>query len=401
MSRTLLALASALAALALGWLVLRPLLSEPPPPLTVVPAPPLDPDAALWRERMETEHPPVPIRAFEDTTLAREVTAEALMPRLYPQVGRGMTWHPQRSFRRPSDLEQRHAWPELEAGGWALATNHAGWRHRGELEAGRPVLAITGDSHLEGACALADTAAGRVAAALAGADLQVLNAACGGYSAHQYLGVLEDLCDDLPGELVDPDRPVDLEALVVGVYGGNDWTEVLRLAHWNARTDRPRGWGRDNARIAPWRATHAPALAQAVDAAVYLRNNPTEADRALAETLAVCEELSRHAERRGIRLLVLYLPSALEVEPERHPDHFDALLADLELTADQLAEVHGLGDRFLAGLGDLGVDFRALRPAFRASPVQLFWDRDLHLVPDGHALVADVVLDWYRGPDDE
>ncbi|MDF1798597.1 MAG: hypothetical protein P1V81_05435 [Planctomycetota bacterium] len=400
--RLIVALASALAAGLFAWFVVKPQLDAPPQPLAVVPRTPQDADTAAWRARMEAELPPIPIRAFEDTTLVRSVLAAPILERLYVQLRTGaMAWHPQIGFRRPANLDDHYDWDELPLGGWNLTTNSEGWRADAELDPTLPIFAIAGDSHAEGACDLADTFSGRIAAALAGEQLQVLNAACGGHSFHQYLGVLEALCGDVPGQLVDRDADQPLETFVVSIYGGNDLHEVLRLAHWFGKSDRPPGWGRDNARIAPWRKEHLPAIAQAVEGAVYFRNNPGEAQLALAEAVAVCEELVRHAERRGIRLLFLYLPSPLETEPDAHAAQFEELLAAMELDGASLATYFELGDQLLSRLTDLGGEIRDLRPAFRDSSVPLFWERDLHLNLDGHALVAAEVLDWYRAPDNE
>ena len=400
--RVLIALASALVAGLFAWFVVKPQLDPTPQPLTIVQRTPEDADTTAWRVRMEAEYPPVPIHAFEDTTLERSALAQPILERLYVQLRTGvMAWHPQIGFRRPANLRDHYEWDELPRGGWTLATNSEGWRAEVEVDRSRPIFAVAGDSHAEGACDAADTFTGRIGAALADDDLQVLNAACGGHSFHQYLGVLEALCGDVPGQPVDVEADHPLETLVVSIYGGNDLHEILRLAHWFGRSDRPPGWGRDNARIAPWRETHLPAIAQAVEGAVYFRNNPGEAQLALAEAVAVCEELVRHAERRGIRLLFLYLPSPLETEPEAHPTQFGDLLADLELDPAALETYFELGDELLSRLGDLGAEIRDLRPSFRASSVPLFWERDLHLNLDGHALVAEEVLDWYRAPGNE
>jgi lysophospholipase L1-like esterase len=405
-TRLLLVLASAALALALGRFVLVPLLSSEPPALVVVERTPEDEHTAAWRAEMNRLHPPVPIRAFDDTTLVRETLAEPTAARLYPQLRVGaMAWHPQVGFRRLPSQELRFAWPEHPAGHWSLTTNADGLRAPRELQPDEPLFVIVGDSHAEGACELEETFAGRLAADLEADPKQepglvVLNAASGGHSLHQYIGTLEDLAGDVPGEPVDPARPIRVRTLVVTVYGGNDFQEVLRLAHWFGHSERPPDWGRDNPRLAPWRATHMPAIAQAVEHALYFRNNPSEAELALAESLAIAEELQRHAERRGFRLLFLYLPSALETERGRHPEHFEALLADLELSDADLQGGFELGDRFLEGLGQLGVNSVDLRPSFRASPVSLFWERDLHLNLSGHERVAEAVLDWYRAPEE-
>lgn len=375
-----------------------------PLPLTIVDAPPEDVGFAVWRERVEAQYPPIPIRAFQETTLKREVLAQPLLRKLFPVLGTPeMVWHPQLHFQRPRGLERRVVWPEHPAGEWWLRTNAAGFRMDDELAPEGPYFLIAGDSHVEGACSNDESVAGLVSAALAGAEptdeepQQVVTAACGGYSFHQYLGSLEALDGDVPGQLVDLSKPPAVRTMAVVVYGGNDFQEVLKLAHYWARTDRPKGWGLDNERLAKWRQSELPVIGQGLESVLYFRRAPSEIELALSEALAVSEELQRHATLRGIRLVFLYLPSAMESEPERHRERLDPLLKDLAVTSEDLSLTFALGDRYLEGLQALGCDVLDLRPALREGG-PYFWNLDLHLNLEGQRLVAARLLDWYRSP---
>lgn len=347
--------------------------------------------------RLEEQYPSIPIQAFQDSTLVRAQMQRPIIDRLYASVRIGdMAYHPVLHFGRRPNQDQRYKWPEHPRGFWRVQTNSEGLRMDAERGPG-PYLVIAGDSHMEGACSNAESAAGLMQAALEAErpDLQVVNMACGGYSFPQYLASVEYLCKDRPGERVDPKRPVPIEALVVVVYGGNDFTEGLRLAHhWN-QTFRPAGWGHYTSALDPWRTTHSHAIAQGVDSMLYFRQSPSERDYALQNGLETLQELERHAERRGFRLLVAYLPSPFEVELAAHTESLQPMLDDLQIGPAEVDAMRTLADRLLSQSSALGIETLDLRPTLQAGG-PYYWDTDLHLNLDGQERVAARLLDWFR-----
>lgn len=397
---------SVAAALAMGfWLApkLRAKLHPDPNVIRLLPGETADQselERAEMLERLkwlEEQYPSIPIQAFDDTTLIRAQIQRPIMDRLYASVRIGdMAYHPVLNFRRRPNQNERYNWPEHPRGFWRVQTNSEGLRMNAERGPG-PYLVIAGDSHMEGAASNEESAAGLMQAALDSErpDLQVVNMACGGYSFPQYLAAVEYLCQDRPGERVDPKRPIPIEALVVVVYGGNDFTEGLRLAHhWN-QTFRPKGWGQYTPKLDPWRATHSHAIAQGVDSLLYFRQSPSERDVALQNGLDTLEELQRHATRRGFRLLVAYLPAVFEVELAPHAESLDPMLNDLEIGTADFEAAGALADRFLTQTKALGIETLDLRPTLQAGG-PYYWDSDLHLNLDGQERVAARLLDWFR-----
>lgn len=393
--------AGGLAWLALPWLQAR--LGGSAPPLEIHENTEERGDEFAERiAAIEARYPSVPIRAFPDTTLKRARLAREVLERYYISLRNGQyPYDPVRNFRRQVSQTERYPWPEHPAGAWVLRTNSEGLRMDAERGPG-PYLAIAGDSHMEGALANEEAVPGLMAAALADErpELQVVNVSCGGYSFHQYLGALEFLCGDEAGALVDPDADVPVEAYVMVVYGGNDFEEVLRLAHHFHGTQRPEGWGAENERLTPWRKSHPAALGQALNSIVYFRNAPSDLKFALEESLAVVEEVQRHASRRGFRFAVAYLPSALEVDPKRYVAEFAEPIAGLGITKDEVRGVDELTGAFLAGVRSLGVETIDLRPTLTGGG-PYYWHYDLHLNLEGSARVAEQLLDWFRSAPQE
>ena len=207
MPRLALALLGALAAGVLSWLALPWLqarLGNPPAPLEILENEEERRDEFAERiAAIEARSPSIPIQAFPDTTLRRARLAREVLERYYISLRNGQyPYDAARNFRRQVSQTERFPWAEHPDGAWVLRTNSEGLRMDAERGPG-PYLAIAGDSHMEGALSNAESVPGRLASALANErpELQVVNVSCGGYSLHQYLGALEFLCDDEPGEI--------------------------------------------------------------------------------------------------------------------------------------------------------------------------------------------------------
>ena len=100
-------------------------------------------------------------------------------------------------FRHKPSQRLRLPLAEHDGGSFECSTNSLGLREDAELAAARPDLRIlvTGDSHTDGVCENRESYANRLEASLLvdrpGKCVEVLNAGTGGFSFHNYLGVLE------------------------------------------------------------------------------------------------------------------------------------------------------------------------------------------------------------------
>jgi lysophospholipase L1-like esterase len=378
-----------------------------PPPLQVLELRPEDADFTRWREFMEAQYPPIPLAPYADSTLARSSLALELLQKIYPPLRTpSQVWDPFLGFHRPPNLDRMVPWQEHPNGEWRLRTNSNGQRMDFDptLAQDALVIGVAGDSHFDGVCNNSESLAGllqkQLAQTFGATPLEIVNTANGGHSLYEYLGAMEMLLgDDLGAQYTEESRQeTRLDAMVVCVYGGNDFTELLKLAHYFERSERPQGWGIDNVRIAPWRKTHLASIAQAVEGLVYFRNNPSEVQLALARAIEISEELLRHAERRKVPLLFVYLPSALESEPTQHERKHTELLQDLDITAADKQIFFGMGDKYLQGLRKRGAEVLDLRTVLgENSGAPLFWTKDLHLNPKGHLAVAKEVRTWLEG----
>ncbi|HEX6885992.1 MAG TPA: SGNH/GDSL hydrolase family protein [Planctomycetota bacterium] len=287
-------------------------------------------------------------------------------------------------FVKRAGLEGRRDWPEHPEGHYAWRTNSLGLRGSAEPAPTSPDLRVlvVGDSHTEGVCLDAETFPARLEQGLRQAHpdrtIEVLNAARGGYSFFQYLGALE--------------RALELEpdVLVVGIYGGNDFEEVLTPHHYFQGTLRPPA---DKFRELRARALkgHVASIGQALNSVKYFATWPDQVDVALQAIRDCCTEIQALCLRRSIHPVFVFIPSAAEIEPDGHPKLREAL-AMLEVSPEDLRTSERMADSLLAFLRQRGLDVLDMRPVFRSTDVLLYWKADLHSNLEALRLIAAELL---------
>lgn len=301
--------------------------------------------------------------------------------KLFSDSMRGHVYDPWTWYAHKPDLVHETAWAEHPRGRWTYRTNSIGLRSDREVAAERPDLRmiVAGDSHTEGYCDNADTFPYRVESALAARfpakTVEVLNAADGGYSFHNHLGVLEKFRDLRP------------HVFVVAVHGGNDFREVLLPHRYFARlppvvdpslTEREGMAGK----------IFNGAVFQGLASVGWFQTHPEDVELALGAAQEVMAEIQRICVEDGIRLLCLYLPSPLEIEVERDADRLLRVMDSCEIGPKDLEEHARIGQRFLRQMQSMGIAVLDTTPSLRAVDGPCFWRQDLHLSIAGHAAIA-------------
>ncbi len=289
---------------------------------------------------------------------------------------------------------------EYPGGAFAVRTNSLGMREDAEPASQRPALRIlvAGDSHTDGVCANAESfsnlleellrkrAAGE--AQIRGehfdpASVEVLNAGKGSYSFYNYLGVLQ--------------RFLYLEphVFLLTVYGGNDFEEVLTVWHFYFNEGhRPLGMPVYGAEVTAAGLINKGALAQGLTSVRYFKTYPEQIEISKRASFEVLDHMQALCKERGIRLVIAYLPSRMEVAPDDPQLRLDELLEVLHLSRSDLQSTTQLADAMLAHLAERGVDCIDLRGPFAASKERLYWKMDCHLGLLGHQLVANELAKW-------
>ena len=327
--------------------------------------------------------------------VAREADEEAVAL-FYPAVRRkGWQYDPLLLFTRSPHLDLYQRFPEHPSGGWAVRTNDLGFREDADVAGATPDFSVLvmGDSHTSGACANSESFANVLERDLRSSRpakaVDVWNAGQGAYDPFNYMGAPRRFADLRP------------DALIVCVYGGNDFLGVLGLRRYLFRRGPHRKRPYDRKPILKTGDRAIPLLGQELDQVLHLLNNPEEQQVALTISCAILAEIQRQCDESGIALVVAYLPPPSAVQPQFFRDE---LIDTLEVTgADDgaLELTTQLGRGLVEFLDARGIAFVDLSQVLRDDRVRLYWNDDLHLNVAGHERVAAALLPVVAGWIDE
>lgn len=286
-------------------------------------------------------------------------------------------------------------WAEHDKGGYRLITNSAGLRDdEFDPDQARDLFVVAaGDSHTFGICNNHESWPNRLELALSKRfkrrRIEVLNAAAGGFTFYQYLGTLEKYLN------LDPD------ALVVAVYGGNDFTELLTLQELFGEGPPVRRFTRAENRMRKAAAeAHRNAMGQCFNSTWTLTRRPELQESLVATALGLVGEMKAICEQRGMLFVVALIPAPCQYAFEPPIADFDELREELGLSEADCGILDRVADRFVAGLAELGVTTVDMRAPFSATHPPPYWRRDQHLDVRGHRLLAEalepIVEGWVR-----
>lgn len=275
---------------------------------------------------------------------------------------------------------RKFEWREHPRGEIVFRTNNLGFREDvdTEQEAREDIerILVTGDSHIDGVVwnhesypnvledLLQETQPTR--------PIEVLNGGAGYFGPYQYRRLLEKHAG------------LGLSSVIVTVYTGNDFLDAgLVIESTGQPNERPPDyWPTFNA--LPNRLRRV--FGQHLNQVFYLNTFPQMQKACLDFTVAELASMSAHAADLHASMLVVLLPSKLDVE--QNPRDLAGAGAALNLSAEQLNINRRMAELLKARLEELGIAHLDLLPAMQGRP-GLYWERDHHLSLDGHRFVAE------------
>lgn len=365
----------------------------------------------LVRRRGEGEAPPDPAAAQSQlfALLAERAAlgpppplAEELLPRrepIPPEVAarfvHQLKWpdheyDPVLLYRWSAHVEREFAAPEHAGGHFTVRTNARGMRSPEPAE-GHPDLRVlfAGDSQTEGYCDEAETFPALLRARLAAAhpelSIEVLNAACGGYSFYHHLATLERHGDLAP------------DVFVEVCFAGNDFGECLTLRHFYERLPPPGDFATDAATAARLKEVGGSFLNQGLLQADLLRRLPAERAVALSAARETAQAIGRLCKARGIRYVAVSLPPLWDAQPGVHAQELAAARGILALTDEDLALAGELAAGWRDAARAAGAEVVDLAGCFAAAGEPCFYRADHHLNVQGNARVAAALLPVLEG----
>jgi lysophospholipase L1-like esterase len=293
-------------------------------------------------------------------------------------------YDPFTGYRHKSSATVRQPFPDHADGYFTFKTSREGYREDFDhLPERRDLFVVaTGDSHTDGMCDNRESFPNRLEALLASRHpdraIEVLNTGMVGYSFYNYIGALEKLL---------PEKP---DAFVLAFYGGNDFLDVVKLAHYFHHTAPPPRSAEYWEKMDKAQAVSSVALANALNQLLYFRYYPDQVAVAERAVLDVSAEIQKVCAEHHIPLFYVYIPPGFDVDGTLKPALAKAKDV-LELSRFDLQEYNHIADRSIAGLRALGIDVIDLRDHFKDLIDTYYWS-DLHINVKGHALIADLLL---------
>ena len=280
-------------------------------------------------------------------------------------------------------------WPEHPTGSLEIHTNAQGFRDDAPTPRrkapGSIRILVTGDSHTDGLVYNAETFAKLIESGLNRRRdfprAEAINAGVGHFSFRNYLGLLKRY------------RFLKPDVLIVTVYSGNDFLEAAEyLEYAGTPAPAPKPYA---ARLAAAEKLDEGAVWQALNQAVYFKTFPAMIPRVAALARDSLGEIRDLCRADGIRLLVILLPTKLDVEWGTDREKLDRVKSFLALDDSDLRAGASMREDLADWLAREKIPFldaaRAL-PAKRDGAPPLFWNRDYHLSAEGHRWIADLVL---------
>jgi hypothetical protein len=316
---------------------------------------------------------------------------------LDPKGLRGNIYDPWCFYRRAGGVDGTMPWAEHPSGEIRVLTNEEGLADdEVDRETPRDLrVLVAGDSHTFGMCTAAETYPNRLEALFEerwpNRSIDVLNAGQGGYTFYQYLGSLEKYLDWKP------------DVFVVGVYPGNDFTELVGLAHLLDEGPRS-GLTRDKAaqRFEITRSErNRHAVAQCFNAAFVFKSRPELASPTLDRAVSLLGRMQTVCAANDVHMVVAVIPAPCNMTWPDPVRVFGKVRQALELTDKDCTLVDRMTRRFANLVRGLDIPVVDMTARFRSLEHPPYWRKDQHLNVVGHDELAralfPVLSDWAVG----
>lgn len=288
-------------------------------------------------------------------------------------------------FHKP-DAKRVFSWGEHPKGEIHSATNNLGFRSDRPTTMSKPKglrrILVLGDSHIDGVVDNQESVASLLERGLPG--WEVLNAGCGYHGPFDYLEVARHFID------------LDIDAYLVIPYLGNDLYAGLNHVTKRNLLPRPQNYFTP---LLKAEKIHPGAVAQSLNQAYFFLQLPFTFDLAIASSVSAIRSLFDFATKQGRQLLVVPLPTKLEVEWDADDERRDKAVSALGLTKTQiLAHLRRARLDFLQKLHQSGVD--AIDPFVSLTEKMVparerYWRMDHHLSAAGHEDLSAFILNYW------
>ncbi len=285
-----------------------------------------------------------------------------------------------------SNARREYVWPEHKDGKIILTTNNLGFRSDVATtidKQGRIRILVTGDSHIDGVinnsescCTILQDMLNQAAD---GQLYEVINSGTGYYFSRNYLGIIQKYLYLAP------------DVYIVILYGGNEFIKTCNLI--GCRKSANPGY---YAKLREVRSFNPGGVAQGLNQIYYFKNVPESMKLSIKSATDDLYAIKQICELNNITLIVLLLPSKIEIEWSTDELRLNKSKELLGLTdADLQINLQLLG-KIAVWLNNQRINYLNLFDYMKGKDHKLFWNRDYHLNDYGHQVIAETLFAAYK-----
>jgi hypothetical protein len=281
-----------------------------------------------------------------------------------------------------------------------MAVNNIGFREDADMmiqEKGQAYrILVTGDSHMDGVVNNSESFANRLEVLLNQSSdnkssdnessdssiFEVFNGGTGYYGPYNYAGFLKKFLHLQP------------DMFVVVLYIGNDFMDAIQTAAIRQQIhipERPEGY---TDRLQQAAAQNPGAIAQGLNQAYFFKTYPELQTAVVEIAYQQFLDIAHLCSDKGIELLVLTLPTKMDMPAGSTKPSWENTARTLGLSAEDIESNKHMGRLLLEKLSMAGVAVLDPFDVMTQSPPPLFWEADYHLNHSGHDRLAQIVFEY-------
>jgi lysophospholipase L1-like esterase len=285
-----------------------------------------------------------------------------------------------------SNAKRYYVWPEHKDGHIILKTNNFGFRRDTDTltdKHDKIRILVTGDSQVDGVinnsescCSILENLLNK---AVHCRHYEVINSGVGYYCPHNYLGVIKKYLYLAP------------DIFIVTLYGGNDFIETCALMGCQRSNDHEY-----YAKLKKVRSFNPGGLGQGLNQLYYFKFYPKSLEISLKAVMDDFHSINEICDSHNIILIVLLLPSKIDIEWPTDDLRLNKCKELLNLTDAALQINTKLLDALSVRLDNNKINYLNLYDYLKGKDRKLFWNEDYHLNDYGHQIVAETLFAKYK-----
>jgi len=287
--------------------------------------------------------------------------------------------------------KREYTWPEHKKGKIVMQTNNLGFREdvdtKKEKPAGITRILITGDSHIDGVVYNSESFPNQLEYLLNRGEknprYECINGGVGSYGPQNYSGFLKRFLYLKP------------DVFVVVLYTGNDFLDTFYIEENSGRLKTPLRTPGYHDKLLEADKVLSGSVAQSLNQIFFFKTYPGLMGKAVEITAAHIEIINQICQDNKIKLLIVLLPTKLDIESDTDRERIMAASEILQLSGKDFGITRQLTGLLISRLTEKRINYIDLFAPMKKKLRQLYWKKDHHLSSRGHRVIARII---YNSP---